>query len=53
MKKTFYFLLLILSAFAFADEVWEGNAAIIRRGEFESDGLFAASNSFPFTRVRC
>ncbi len=30
-----------------SNEVWEGNATQIRRGEFESEGYYAASNSFP------
>ena len=30
-----------------SDEIWEGNATQIRRGEFESEGYYAASNSFP------
>ena len=31
----------------FAQNIWEGNAAQIRRGEFVEEGMFAASNSFP------
>ncbi|MBN1412878.1 MAG: hypothetical protein JW969_18705 [Spirochaetales bacterium] len=30
----------------YADESWQGNAAIIQRGEFTQGGLYAASNSF-------
>ncbi len=30
-----------------AQQVWQGNAAVIRRGGFETSGLFAASDSFP------
>jgi len=30
-----------------AQEAWEGNAAVVRRGTFPEAGLFAASNSFP------
>ncbi len=37
----------LLTLFLYSDEIWEGNATQIRRGEFESDGYFAASNSFP------
>jgi hypothetical protein len=41
-------LLFVLTAGVLcSDEVWEGNATQIRRGEFETEGLFAASNSFP------
>ena len=29
------------------EQSWEGNAAVIRKGEFDSEGLFAASDSFP------
>ncbi len=49
MKRFIYFLFLfLLSAGVLkAGEIWEGNAAIIRKGEFDSEGLFAASNSFP------
>jgi rare lipoprotein A (peptidoglycan hydrolase) len=32
---------------AFAQESWQGNAAIARSGEFGTPGLFAASNAFP------
>ena len=32
---------------AFAQESWQGNAAIARSGEFSTPGLFAASNAFP------
>lgn len=46
----FLALLLPLSGWA---QQWEGNAARIRPGEFETPGLYAASNSFPQgTRVR-
>jgi hypothetical protein len=31
----------------FCDQKWQGNAAMIRRGEFESAGMYSASNSFP------
>jgi hypothetical protein len=30
-----------------AEEFWEGNAAVIRRGVFDDPGLYAASDSFP------
>jgi rare lipoprotein A (peptidoglycan hydrolase)/cell division septation protein DedD len=30
-----------------AEDLWEGNAAVIRRGVFDVPGLFAASDSFP------
>ena len=29
------------------DSSWEGNAAVVRKGQFASAGLFAASDSFP------
>ena len=29
------------------EQSWEGNAAVVRKGEFGSEGLFAASDSFP------
>jgi rare lipoprotein A (peptidoglycan hydrolase)/cell division protein FtsN len=32
---------------AVAEQIWQGNAAVIRQGGFETSGLFAASNSFP------
>ena len=32
---------------AFAQESWQGNAAIARSGEFSTPGLFAESNAFP------
>jgi hypothetical protein len=39
---------LVLSALTvFADETWQGNAAISLRGELDRDGYYAASNSFP------
>jgi hypothetical protein len=40
-------VLLPLASAAFAQDSWEGNAAVIRRGEFSSPGLFAASDAFP------
>ncbi len=40
-------LFLLPAGFLQSEETWEGNAAIIRKGEFEVKGLFAASNSFP------
>lgn len=30
-----------------AEEVWEGSAARIRKGEIDTEGFYAASNSFP------
>ncbi|HEC62333.1 MAG TPA: hypothetical protein ENI27_08785, partial [bacterium] len=49
MKKTVCFLLFLGLAIGDmqSEEVWEGNAAVIRRGEFDTSGLYAASNSFP------
>jgi len=43
----FFLLFLIACPLLQAEETWEGNAAVIRKGEFDSPGLFAASNSFP------
>ncbi len=43
----FFSLLFILTFPAFSQQSWEGNAAVIRKGEFSSPGLYAASNSFP------
>jgi hypothetical protein len=40
-------VLLPASPTAAQDSSWEGNAAVVRSGEFASPGLFAASNSFP------
>ncbi len=41
-------LFLVVSASAlFADEIWQGNAAVSVRGELDRDGYYAASNSFP------
>jgi len=46
-------LLLLLLALAFLpalaaqESSWDGNAAVVRKGEFDSPGLFAASDSFP------
>jgi cell division protein FtsN len=45
-RRTLCGILLLVAAWALAGEVWEGNAAQIRRGEFEEEGLFAASNAF-------
>jgi hypothetical protein len=35
----------------YSENSWEGNAAVIRQGEFETEGYFAASNSFPINTV--
>jgi rare lipoprotein A (peptidoglycan hydrolase) len=45
-------LLLIIMLFTVSlnlngEDIWNGNATTIRKGEFDSEGLFAASNSFP------
>jgi hypothetical protein len=43
-----FFLFCLAAASALpAEETWEGNAAVIRRGVFELPGLYAASDSFP------
>jgi rare lipoprotein A (peptidoglycan hydrolase) len=39
--------LCLCAATAFAQESWQGNAAIARSGEFSTPGLLAASNAFP------
>ena len=45
---SFCALCIVLSASAlFADEIWQGNAAVSLRGELDRDGYYAASNSFP------
>jgi hypothetical protein len=41
------FVLLPVAPTAAQDSSWEGNAAVVRKGEFASPGLFAASDSFP------
>lgn len=48
-EKLFVVLLALClcAAAAFAQQNWQGNAAIARRGEFSAPGLFAASNAFP------
>jgi hypothetical protein len=48
MKRwlSFFMALFCLGAVARSEEVWEGNAGQIRRGEFETEGFYAASNSF-------
>jgi hypothetical protein len=48
-EKLFVVLLALClcAATAFAQESWQGNAAIARSGEFSTPGLFAASNAFP------
>lgn len=48
-EKLFVVLLALClcAAAAFAQQNWQGNAAIARRGEFSTPGLFAASNAFP------
>ena len=40
-------LLFLAAGLCNAQEAWEGNAAMVRRGTFPETGLFAASNSFP------
>jgi cell division protein FtsN len=50
MKKALTLSILLFCFFiqaVAAQQVWQGNAAVIRRGGFETSGLFAASNSFP------
>ncbi len=39
--------LIALTAFADANRVWEGSAAVGRYGEFPPTGFYGASNSFP------
>ena len=39
--------LLAVTALQAQDAGWDGNAAVVRKGEFSSPGLFAASDSFP------
>ena len=48
-EKLFVVLLALClcAATAFAQESWQGNAAIARSGEFSTPGLFTASNAFP------
>ncbi len=48
-EKLFVVLLALClcSVTVFAQESWQGNAAIARNGEFSTSGLFAASNAFP------
>ncbi|MBN2531583.1 MAG: SPOR domain-containing protein [Spirochaetales bacterium] len=52
-KSLFYYIaagivfFLFLSGHLYGEQTWQGNAAMIRRGEFETEGFFAASNSFP------
>ncbi len=41
------FLITAASMSLFSEDVWNGNATTIRRGEFDIEGYFAASNSFP------
>jgi hypothetical protein len=41
------FLCMVSAALLFADETWQGNAAVSLRGELDRDGYYAASNSFP------
>ncbi len=43
----FVFTFLCLPLIGYTQESWEGNAALIRQGEFSGSGLYAASNSFP------
>jgi hypothetical protein len=50
MKKLGFFTLFLCLFFMyplFSEQIWQGNAAVIRRGGFETSGLYAASNSFP------
>jgi hypothetical protein len=50
MKKLVFFslmLFLFVIMPLFSEQIWQGNAAVIRRGGFETSGLYAASNSFP------
>ncbi len=50
MKKLVFFSLLLFLFFIntlASEQIWQGNAAVIRRGGFETSGLYAASNSFP------
>ncbi|MBN1699122.1 MAG: hypothetical protein JW881_16505, partial [Spirochaetales bacterium] len=48
---TVIFVLLLLfiggTVSVFCDQKWQGNAAMIRKGAFDSPGMYAASNSFP------
>lgn len=48
-EKLFVVLLALClcSVTVFAQESWQGNAAIARNGEFSTSGLSAASNAFP------
>ncbi len=47
LALAFALLLALPLALGAADQVWEGNAAIVRKGEFGAPGFFAASDSFP------
>ncbi|MBN2737242.1 MAG: SPOR domain-containing protein [Spirochaetales bacterium] len=53
LKTSIIILLLAFTLLLFADDAWQGSAAVIRRGEFDSAGMYAASNSFtPNSKVR-
>jgi hypothetical protein len=47
LALAFALLLALPLALGAADQVWEGNAAVVRKGEFGTPGFFAASDSFP------
>jgi rare lipoprotein A (peptidoglycan hydrolase) len=47
LALAFALLLVLPLAFGAADQVWEGNAGVVRKGEFGTPGFFAASDSFP------
>jgi len=48
IKRSIYLTVsfLIINFTLLAQQLWQGNAAIIRKGELEQSGLYAASNSF-------
>lgn len=41
-------ILLIIPLTLYAQDIWQGNAAIALRGELPQDGYYAASNAFPY-----
>ena len=47
MSIVLFFIFFSGGLLLYGEQTWQGNAAMIRRGEFETAGYFAASNSFP------
>lgn len=52
-KKYLLFFVILCLTFSplFSEDLWEGSASRIRRGELDKEGLYAASNSFPVNTV--